>query len=91
MKSQFQCGLIVAAFMSASFGISNSVYAASACKGLEVSSCQASESCAWVNSYTRKDGREVKAFCRAKSKRASKPVSGSPEKQSAKEVATQTD
>ena len=39
---------------------------ASACKGLEASNCAANSSCSWINGYTRKDGRQVKSFCRAK-------------------------
>ena len=39
---------------------------ASNCKGLENDACVASKSCSWVAGYERKDGRQVKAFCRAK-------------------------
>jgi len=40
--------------------------AASACKGLDNSSCDANASCGWVEGYERKDGRTVKSFCRTK-------------------------
>jgi len=40
--------------------------AASACKGLENSACNASSNCNWVAGYERKDGRTVKPFCRTK-------------------------
>lgn len=38
--------------------------AASQCKNLSQDACSAEPACAWVNGYTRKDGREVKAYCR---------------------------
>ena len=41
---------------------------ANECKGAENEACVANESCGWVESYTRKDGREVKAFCRTSTK-----------------------
>ena len=47
--------------------LSGSINAASACKGLDNTACGASASCGWVESYQRKDGRTVKAFCRTKS------------------------
>lgn len=39
---------------------------ASDCKGLEANNCAVKSSCSWVDGYTRKDGRQVKSFCRAK-------------------------
>lgn len=39
---------------------------ASDCKGLEANNCAAKSSCSWIDGYTRKDGRKVKSFCRAK-------------------------
>ncbi len=44
--------------------------AASACKGLENSACTSTAQCGWVEGYQRKDGREVKSFCRTKAKRS---------------------
>jgi len=46
--------------------------AASSCKGLDHVTCDESSLCGWVKSYTRKDGREVSAFCRTSSKGKSK-------------------
>lgn len=40
--------------------------AASACKGLENNACASNNACSWVEGYQRKDGRQVKSFCRAK-------------------------
>ena len=37
-----------------------------ACKALSQPSCDGSTQCSWVQGYTRKDGREVAAYCRAK-------------------------
>lgn len=39
---------------------------ASNCKGLESNACSTNASCSWVESYERKDGRNVNAFCRTK-------------------------
>jgi len=50
------------------FLLSASVQAASQCKGLDVDACQSNASCGWVESYTRKDDRQVRAFCRTSSK-----------------------
>lgn len=40
------------------------VNAASQCKELSREDCSADPSCAWVDGYVRKDGREVRAYCR---------------------------
>lgn len=37
-----------------------------ACKSMSQQACDGSSQCSWVKSYTRKDGREVAAYCRAK-------------------------
>lgn len=87
MKPQFQRGLLFAVFMCTSFAVLSSANAASACKGLEQSVCQTTENCGWVNSYSRKDGREVKAFCRTKAK---KSVTKSVEKEAAKQAVAKT-
>lgn len=60
------------------FMLSMSVNAASQCKGLDSDSCAAEESCGWVESYTRKDGRVVNSFCRTSSKGKKKPVAATP-------------
>jgi hypothetical protein len=44
--------------------VSPLVQAASQCKGLPQESCSADPACTWVNAYTRKDGRQVSAYCR---------------------------
>ena len=62
--------LIVGATLVGSLAASGSVLAASQCKGLDNSACDASASCSWVDAYERKDGRKVNAFCRTKAKRA---------------------
>jgi len=41
-----------------------SATAASQCKGLDVEACKSNTACGWIESYTRKDGKEIKAFCR---------------------------
>ncbi len=56
--------LITASFF-ASLAFSGQALASS-CKGLESSACGNSASCTWVDGYTRKDGRKVSSFCRAK-------------------------
>lgn len=40
------------------------VFAASSCKGLTQSGCNADSQCRWVEGYERKDGRKVRAHCR---------------------------
>jgi len=64
--------------------IMSPVSAASACKGLNNSACAASASCGWVESYQRKDGRTVKAFCRTKSSAAKKTHASKSSKPSVK-------
>jgi len=56
---------------SSIFGVAN---AASQCKGLDIESCSNTEACGWVESYQRKDGRNVKAFCRTSSKGKARKV-----------------
>ncbi|NCC29667.1 MAG: hypothetical protein EOM22_16385 [Gammaproteobacteria bacterium] len=46
-----------------------SVFAASACKGLEETACVATEACRWQAGYTRKDGIEVASHCRSTGKK----------------------
>ncbi|MEM5528983.1 hypothetical protein WN093_09180 [Gammaproteobacteria bacterium AS21] len=51
--------------------ISSTNFAATpACKGQIKDACSQNNACAWVNSYTRKDGKTIKSYCRnsAKSK-----------------------
>lgn len=38
---------------------------ASDCKGLDQAACEAKPECSWNKGYTRKDGVEVSAHCRA--------------------------
>jgi hypothetical protein len=40
--------------------------AASPCKGMALEACASDAQCAWVDSYTRKDGRTVAAHCKLK-------------------------
>lgn len=42
----------------------------SPCKGLEQRACAAKAECSWVGATKRKDGRQVKAYCRLKSGRS---------------------
>ncbi|EGV16694.1 hypothetical protein ThimaDRAFT_4064 [Thiocapsa marina 5811] len=50
------------------FAFSGSVFAASACKGLEEAACGTTEACRWQAGYTRKDGVEVASHCRSTGK-----------------------
>jgi hypothetical protein len=43
---------------------------ASQCKGLTQEACTAKAECSWVSATKRKDGTEVKAYCRAKPKKS---------------------
>lgn len=49
-------------------------HAASVCKGLQSSACASNAQCGWVEGYERKDGRQVKSFCRTKAKRSAAKV-----------------
>lgn len=49
-----------------------SVQAESACKGLESGTCKKKDDCSWVESYKRKDGAQVAAYCKSKPKKSSK-------------------
>ena len=42
----------------------------SPCKGLEREACAAKPECSWVGAAKRKDGHQVKAYCRLKSGRS---------------------
>lgn len=64
VKTIIRSSLIAGALLTLMM-TSISASAASACKGLETSACESSTSCRWVQSYKRKDGREVNAFCRS--------------------------
>ena len=56
--------ILTATLACASVMGSTSALAASACKGLDTKGCSSNSSCRWVEGYERKDGRQVKAFCR---------------------------
>jgi len=49
---------------------------ASECKGLDNETCSTNTACGWVEAYTRKDGREVNAFCRTSTKGRAKVSNG---------------
>lgn len=40
--------------------------AASVCKGLEQKACATKSECGWIAATKRKDGKQVKAYCRTK-------------------------
>ena len=53
------------------------------CKGLAQAKCEGNTSCSWVDSYKRKDGKKVDAYCRSKGKKKSaKKSEPKPEKES---------
>ena len=66
--SQTRLSLVAVASLSLPLLAVSTTAQASDCKGLENETCLASDSCGWVDSYVRKDGREVKAFCRTSTK-----------------------
>lgn len=61
-------------FLSAALFVGTS-QAHSECKGLSNSECAVKDGCRWINSYTRKDGKSVKGYCRTgvKPKNAAPP------------------
>jgi len=50
----------------AGVSMTGQVSAASACKSLQETACSSNTSCSWIAGYERKDGRQVKSFCRSK-------------------------
>jgi len=54
------------------FSLSTSLYAANTCKGIQEETCSQSDSCTWIKSYKRKDGANIKAYCRSKPNKKSK-------------------
>lgn len=50
----------------AGVSMTGQVLAAGACKGLQETACSSNTSCSWIAGYERKDGRQVKSFCRNK-------------------------
>ena len=48
------------------------------CRSLPQDACAAEAACSWVEGYTRKDGREVKAYCRKATVRRSQQSSRVP-------------
>ena len=69
--------ITLAVGLMAGFGLASMPSLASSCKGQVESTCKTDASCSWVDSYSRKDGTQVKGFCRTKSApkstKASKP------------------
>lgn len=57
--------VLASAVVVATMSFSVNSLAASDCKGLQNSACDANASCRWVDGYQRKDNRKVKAFCRS--------------------------
>lgn len=56
--------IVVASMALGLLLLSGNAAAASVCKGLDNSACDANASCRWVDAYQRKDNRKVNAFCR---------------------------
>jgi hypothetical protein len=63
------------------------VVAASACKGLDETACAANTECRWQAGYSRKDGSQVAAHCRASAKKK-EPVAAPPAAAPSAPVAT---
>lgn len=58
--------------------------APSPCKGLEQGACtKMGETCSWIDATTRKDGKQVKAYCRKKAGFAAKTTKAAPVKKAA--------
>ncbi|RKT43678.1 hypothetical protein [Thiocapsa rosea] len=69
------------------FALSGSVFAASACKGLEETVCTTTEACRWQAGYTRKDGIEVSSHCRSTGRaKAAAPETPAPDAAAAEDV-----
>ena len=66
--------LSIASVMGA-MALSGNVLADNVCKGMAENDCAASNACRWVDSYKRKDGRDVQGYCR-NAPRNMKDISG---------------
>ena len=55
--------------------LSSTVPAASQCQGMPHDACAATDECAWVQGYVRKDGRSVSSHCKSRGgKKAGNPA-----------------
>jgi hypothetical protein len=54
------------------FSLSTPLYAANTCKGIQEQACDQSDSCTWIKTYKRKDGANIKAYCRSKPNKKAK-------------------
>lgn len=71
------CAAIVPFFFAGLFVVTSAQAATpSQCKTLSQEACSATPSCAWVDGYTRKDGRKVSAYCRKAPQRKASPSVG---------------
>ena len=59
-----------AALLVTGLFVAPSSFAASPCKGMAQDACASDAQCAWIDSYTRKDGRTVAAHCKLKPRKA---------------------
>jgi len=66
--------LSIASVMGA-MSLSGNVLADNVCKGMAENDCSTSNTCRWVDSYKRKDGRDVQGYCR-NAPRNMKDISG---------------
>jgi len=66
--------LSIASVMGA-MALSGNVLAYNVCKGMAENDCAASNACRWVDSFKRKDGRDVQGYCR-NAPRNMKDISG---------------
>ena len=66
--------LSIASVMAA-MALSGNVLADNVCKGMAENDCAASNAYRWVDSYKRKDGRDVQGYCR-NAPRNMKDISG---------------
>jgi|AMFO01.1.fsa_nt_gi hypothetical protein len=58
------------------------------CKTLSREACSTHPGCTWVAGYVRKDGRQVKAYCRTVSRKANKEAAGSGAKRPGEKAGT---
>ena len=66
--------LSIASVMGA-MALSGNVLADNVCKGMAENYCATSNACRWVDSFKRKDGRDVQGYCR-NAPRNMKDISG---------------
>ncbi|EPJ44090.1 MAG: hypothetical protein OFPII_37500 [Osedax symbiont Rs1] len=58
--------------------VSASTFATGNCRGESENACSVNDSCSWIKAHQRKDGANVKAYCRSKPQKNQSLISDEP-------------